>query len=302
MGKTRIAQMFRTVSGREFMIGIALVVFGAAVAGILGTVDGVVQSPWNPFERSISPSDTTASALEQLQNAFATEVQAREELAAQIAELDAKISRLQLSIDETVEGSLAENELPLESPDSEELAEVGAESASGAGVEASQFDDEVLLSLGTHPRDVDRLHDRWVSHLLETASLSNQALREGWFDQQRHRAELIGSELALRQELQDADYDLYLYALGKPNRLKAGEVLAGSAASEAGLRRGDTILSYDDARVFRPGELLVASSAGELGRSIPMEILRDGRRETLYIRRGPLGTLLEHSRAEPLRK
>lgn len=300
MGKTRIKKMFPTVSGREFLIGIALVVFGAAVAGILGTVGGVVQSPWNPFERSISRSDTSASALEQLQKAFTTEVQARKELAAQIAELDAKISRLQLSIDETVAGSLAENELPLESSDSEELAEVGAESASGAGVEVSQFDDAVLLSLGTDPRDIDRLHARWESHLLETASISNQALREGWFDQERHRAELIASELALREELQDADYDLYLYALGKPNRLKAGEVLAGSSASEAGLRRGDTILRYDDVRVFRPGDLLVASSAGEPGRSVAMEILRDGRRQTLYIRRGPLGTILDHSRAEPL--
>ena len=106
--------------------------------------------------------------------------------------------------------------------------------------------------------------------------------------------------MTLRKELQDEDYDRYLYALGKPNRLEAGEVLANSAGSEAGLRRGDIILRYDDVRMFAPGELLMASSSGEFGRSVALEILRDGRRRTLYVRRGPLGALVEHNRATPL--
>ena len=101
-------------------------------------------------------------------------------------------------------------------------------------------------------------------------------------------------------ELEESDYDRYLYASGRPNRLEAGEVLAGGSANHAGLRKGDVILRYDDVRIFGPGDLLVTSSRGEGGSSVRMEILREGRRRTLYIDRGPLGALMNHNRALPL--
>jgi S1-C subfamily serine protease len=108
------------------------------------------------------------------------------------------------------------------------------------------------------------------------------------------------SERELREDFTDLDYDRYLYARGQPNRLVAGEVLRGSAASEAGLRRGDVILSYGDVRVFNPGEILRASAQGDLGKSVSMEILRNGQRRTVYVRQGPLGVILEHSQGEPV--
>lgn len=304
MNQKPITTMFQGASGRKFLIAIALGLVGAAGGIYFGMNDGTGQSSWNPFERSLSSSPSHTMALEQLQNALEAEVVAREELAARMEELEARVSAPGVGFDERGFASVAEHESPqddTETDGTDETEEAEALVASAKDSEASQFDDEALLALGVHPRDVERLRDRWVSHELDKDALSNQALREGWFQQPRHRGELIGLELTLRRELQDSDYDEYLYALGKPNRLEAGEVLAGSAASDAGLRRGDVIVRYDDARIFAPGELLMASSSGDSGGSVPLEILRDGRRRTLYVKRGPLGALMEHSRAEPLK-
>jgi len=301
MNEKSIIQIFRGPSGRNLLIAIAAGLIGAAGGIYFGMADEETrQSSWNPFERTSSSSPPNPLALEELRSALAAEVEAREELAARMAELEAKFSRPGFEFEESAISSLAEQESPQDDDELDEAEEAEALLASGKDAAGSQFNDEALLALGAHPRDVERLHDRWVSHELDKESLANQALREGWFQQPRHRGELIGLELTLRRELEDADYDQYLYASGKPNRLEAGEVLAGSAASDAGLRRGDIIVRYDDSRIFAPGELLVASSRGDSGGSVALEILRDGRRRTLYVSRGPLGALLEHSLAKPL--
>jgi len=273
-----------------------------ALAGALSFMDRDIPLPWSPLEAPRSATGSDDASLKQFQSALATEVQARRDLAARLEELEAKVSDLALTrTNITASSSLAEIEKSVDDRfDSDKSGLTGPGATRETGSSTSRFDDEALLALGVHPRDVDRLHDRWISQELATAALSNQALREGWFQQRRHRTERIKLEMTLRQELRDEDYDRYLYALGKTNRLEAGEVLTGSLASDAGLRQGDVILSYDDVRLFRPSDLLVASSRGESGRSVPIEVLRGGRRQTLYVRRGPLGAIIKNIRAEPL--
>jgi hypothetical protein len=57
-------------------------------------------------------------------------------------------------------------------------------------------------------------------------------------------------------------------------------VIQGSPAAQAGLQKGDVLLALDGKAVNRPEELAVL--VGELqGRSVPMEILRDGEKKTL---------------------
>lgn len=282
------------MSGRGILIGIAVGVIGAVLVGQVGTGGGSF--------RSSAPltSDPHAAALAQLQNALAAEVQSRRELADRIAELDTQLSLLRLMNDETNGNPLARSETaPTNSiPEKDESAET--RTILGVKVENTRFDDEALLSRGVHPRDVARLHDRWVRYELDRQAITDSALREGWFFTDRHRAALAQSDRELREDLPDADYDRYLYALEKPNRLVAREVLEGSTADEAGLRRGDVILHYDDVRMFDLGEILKASSQGDPGESVPLGILRDGERQTVYVERGPLGVILEHSRGEPL--
>lgn len=289
---------------RRLLLGIALSAFAVVIASAVVLLRDDSQAPGSPFEQGTASSKPDARSetqiLEQLEKRLVMETGAREELAQRIADLEAMMMLAGFEFDGGGGHSSSSAAAELEDSDSEGGGDEAEALDSQSIDRVSKFDDEALLSLGADPRDVDRLRERWVEQQLEVAALSHQALREGWYQQQRHRAENIGLELALRKDLEESDYDRYLYASGRPNSLEAGEVLAGGSANYAGLRKGDVILRYDDVRIFGPGDLLVASSRGEAGSSVRMEILREGRRRTLYIDRGPLGALMNHNRALPL--
>ena len=285
----------RIAYGKGLPIGIMLAVVGALSAGYLSLRDGLTESPWAAFERG--PSTDYASTVDQLTTALAEEIRERQGLSDRIAELDAELSQLRLMIRGSEGRSAPE---ALEDSVAADDASAETQPELDASVEVFRFDDEALLSQGIRPDEVAQLHDRWVLHELDVAAIADRALREGWFLQGRHSAELNQLNRQLQQDLEDEDYDRYLYALGKPNRLRAVEVFEGTSASEAGLRRGDIILRYDDKRVFRRGELLVAAALGQLGESVAIEILRNGHQETIYVERGPFGAVLEPSRGEPL--
>ncbi len=236
----------------------------------------------------------TRASLERIELALSEAALARKQLGERLEELEARVDDLR----HVVEPGVREQE---DAPESNGLA-----TAEGTGVdEASEietkgFDEGALLSQGLAPSEVARLREIWERHELERESITNRAIQEGWFFTEKHRKELGLLEKALREELPDDDFDRYLYALGQPNRLVAARVLSGSSASEAGLRRGDMILRYGDVRVFKPGELLMAAAHAEPGTSIPLEILRDGRRRTLYVDPGPLGVIIDPTRGEPI--
>jgi hypothetical protein len=59
------------------------------------------------------------------------------------------------------------------------------------------------------------------------------------------------------------------------------KVLPDTAAAAAGVQVGDLILAVDGEAVAGPGELARAVSAHEPGTTVSLEVLRDGRRETL---------------------
>ncbi len=295
MGEIRNTWMSQIHSGRGLLISIALGVIALALAGRLLMKDGGARLPW------VSPaSGSHAAAIEQLQDVLEAEAQARRELADRITELEAQLSLLRLASDLTKENPLARTEP--ERKDSPSAEDESAETQPTLAIEfeATRFDDDVLLGKGIHSRDVTRLHDRWARYELERQEIANSALREGWFFSDRHRNELARSDRELRDDLTDLEYDRYLYALGQPNRLVAAEVLQGSAASDAGLQRGDVILRYDDVRVFNPGEILKASALADPGTSVPVVVLRDGETRTVYMQTGTLGVVLEHSSNEPL--
>ena len=286
------------LSKRGLQVAMMLGVIGVAGGAYLG----MTQAPSRSSEERLETNEasTNTDTIEDIRLALAAEVRAREELTLRIAELESVLAgpgsiHAEASASPNASDEASSNDFIVDL----------SETASGTGAidskpGASQFDDRALLALGAHPRDVERLRERWIQHEFDKEALSNQALQEGYFQRPKHRGEMIGLELALRRDLQEEDYDRYLFALGKPNRLEAGEVLAGSSASDAGLRQGDVILRYDDVRMFGPGELLVASSSGGVGGSVALEILRDGRRRTLYVKPGPLGALVEHRRGQPI--
>lgn len=276
------------------VVGIALGVIAVALFHRPDFGNNPPQSLEAPVGRAIDDGLDRALSIGQLSDALAAEVQARTQLAGQVAELHAELARLRESSDGVAEGHLDETE----SPEAEAAGKDESETVLAA--QSIAFNDEVLLAQGMHPRDVARLHDLWAGHELNRQSVNDQALREGWFMQPRHAMELAELEQEFREALQDdEDYDHYLYAAGQPNRVLAREVLAGSTASAAGLTRGDTILRYNDVRVFKPADLLRESSRVESGKSVPVEILQNGRPTTVYLEGGPLGVVVDQSSAAP---
>ena len=62
-----------------------------------------------------------------------------------------------------------------------------------------------------------------------------------------------------------------------------GDVIAGSPAEKVGLKRGDIILKFNDQNIGKSNELpgLVAST--QSGKTVMLEILRDGKRQMLNV-------------------
>ena len=88
--------------------------------------------------------------------------------------------------------------------------------------------------------------------------------------------------------------------MGRNNRLSVRDGLMRSPAEEAGIEPGDLILTYDDVRVFDAFQLRGATSAGRRGESVPIELIRRGRRLRIIVPRGPLGVKLQPERVPPL--
>jgi hypothetical protein len=188
---------------------------------------------------------------------------------------------------------------PAEEPREESEAEIPQPVAeAGDKLNSAGFDTPALVTAGLAEQDAARLRERWEAHQLEKLELSNVALREGWKGR-RLRQEMYALEGALRSELGD-EWDAYLYATGEENRLRVNEILADSAASAAGFEKGDLIVSYDRERIYDPGGLRRNSAACSSGSYVTVEVIRDGNPETLRVRCGPLGTLIDHVKRPPL--
>jgi hypothetical protein len=162
------------------------------------------------------------------------------------------------------------------------------------------FDVGALAGSGLQASEVERLRYRWEESELDKLYLTDRATREGWVFTNRYRKEHGQLSNSLRNELGDDSYEQVLYATGQKNRVLVRGVLGRSSASEVGLTAGDQILSYGGRRIFRPGELRGATTSGRQGELVPIVILRGRERRTVWVRRGPIGALLDFARRPPL--
>jgi len=155
------------------------------------------------------------------------------------------------------------------------------------------FDADSLLIHDIPPHEVERIHEHFGHSQMAQIELQHQAMREGWFKTPRFRKARRQIASDFRAEIGDEDYDLLLYGSGKHNRVVVADVVDRSPGSRSGFRAGDVIFRYDDVRVFGGTEIQRASTAGDLGETVPVDILRDGEIVRLYIDRGPMGFGLE---------
>ncbi len=93
----------------------------------------------------------------------------------------------------------------------------------------------------------------------------------------------------LKERLGEDVYERYLEANGFPTSVGVSSVLADSPGANAGLRAGDRILRYDGHRVFNIRELNGLTEMGEEGKSVLIEVERDGNPVQVTLPRGPIG-------------
>jgi len=68
-----------------------------------------------------------------------------------------------------------------------------------------------------------------------------------------------------------------------------GTVLESSPGQRAGLQAGDQIVGYGGQRVFSYGELSEQTMTAEPGRSVVVDIVRDGVPMQVVVDAGPIG-------------
>lgn len=247
------------------------------------------------------------AALAALRAELAQERQARERLETEVARLagDLAAFREGASIGDSAAtdrgGSEPRSGIDVDGGAAAEVAASVEDAASVPSPGYAGFDTDRLRGAGLAERDVADLRRLFEEIELDRLYLQNQASREGW-PRERIAAEdaaLDGRSATVRQTYGDETYDWFLYAAGKPNRVVVEGVLGGSAAEEAGIRRGDVILSYDGGRVFRPGPLVQGTIRGSLDENVDVELLRGGERIELTLPRGPLGVRLGRRSAQP---
>ena len=137
---------------------------------------------------------------------------------------------------------------------------------------------------------------------LKRLALQDRANRENYLNSQRYfdeLAEINKQDISLREELGDERYDKYLFDSKQNNRIRIASVMLGSAAEQAGIKKGDIVLSYDNQRMFSWQELKDATAEGQLGEYVSISIYRNGEIFSYSVPRGPLGMQLGASRLPP---
>lgn len=178
--------------------------------------------------------------------------------------------------------------------------QAGTEPRAAARTPGEQRD--ALVSAGVPIEKAEDLLWRRGQVSLQQLELRDRAIREGWLNTDRYRAELrrINEQrVSLRDEVGPEAYDRFLYETGEDNRIVVDSVIPGSAGEQNGLLPGDVVERYGDEPIFDVGDLRGATSDGARGELVPVQVRRDGGMVELWLPRGPIGIRLDSARLEP---
>ena len=98
----------------------------------------------------------------------------------------------------------------------------------------------------------------------------------------------FSADALLRNEIGDAEYEMYLQANNRPTSIGVSSVMASSPGERAGLQAGDQIVGYDGERVFSATELIQRTMTAGDG-NVVVDVMRDGSPMQVVVPRGPIG-------------
>ena len=248
------------------------------------------------------PGAAIGDEIARLRAELAVERSAREGLAAQLARVEADLAGLR----DPKPAAGAPAAAPDAAPEVADEAEPTADSIAEAAAEEPSpghgwFDAGRLSNAGLSEREVSDLKRLFEETELERLYLRDQATRERWPDGRlaQELASLDEKLASVREDYGEGAYDWFLYAAGRPNRVKVESVLGGSAASEVGLRAGDHIYAYGGERIYRPWSLVESTQSGRPGETTEVEVERGGERVRVTVPRGPLGVRIGRDTVPP---
>jgi hypothetical protein len=299
---------------RKVLASALLVAVGAAAASVMmspkAETDAAARPDRPPQAGSAPAREPVAFGERPAADRPQSDVARRVELlSARVAEEAAERQRLEARID-TLTAQLAAL-----GGDARDAAPAGAAALSGPGDNAAASDSNAVpldftvsameraleaagIDAGT-ASDIKRRRDELT---MKGMYLRDEATREQWLDSPRFAQEMAAIDAqrtSVRDEIGDAAYDQYLFALGHPNRVRVDEVLSESPAAQAGLQPGDMILRYGETRIFAPDELVAQTRGGTMGDTVRLEIIRNGERLQVEVPRGPLGLQIAATQDQP---
>lgn len=153
------------------------------------------------------------------------------------------------------------------------------------------FNEQALIDSGMDSAQARDLKFQFEQFEMEQLYLRDLSIREDW-DRAKYKDEMqtLGSKKnELKNRLSESAYEAYLYASGQPNRVAVTAVLATAPASTAGILSGDSIIRYDNQRIYNGYDLRTATTAGDISDTVALEVERNGEIIQFYLPRGPLG-------------
>lgn len=232
----------------------------------------------------VAGDDNRAAEIAALKRDLHNEIESRRELERRLGDMERRLDTFAEA------GGPAEKVVESETPDPRVAA-------NGDG----WFDETALLESGMDAALANELKVFFEQMEMERLYLRDRSARENW-DRERLGEELKileDREQELRQRLGESAYDAYLYASGQSNRVAVTSVLASAQAAEAGIQPGDLIIRYDNERIYNWRGLRTATTSGNLGDTVEIEVERDGESLQFYLTRGPLGIRMNSRSVAP---
>lgn len=233
----------------------------------------------NPFSvKQTNPGDN--ARLDKLEEEFAA-------IKLQLLALDLKLNELPESVDTNT---------------SITPSTVSARSRYSSMLTQRLYNIDNLVKGGIDSTIAEDIVRRKNSIELKRLALHDRATRDQYLNSQRYfdeLSEINKQDITLREELGDERYDEYLFGSKQNNRIRISSVMLGGEAEQAGIYKGDIILSYDNKRMFSWQELKDATAEGQLGEYVSISVYRNGDIFSFTVPRGPLGMQLGAARLAP---